>query len=173
MALLARSIRNDPFQNHKFHVFDTQGMLNLNTPTGGFSSVTIPELTIDMGEYREGLWVYSRKFPLRPHVGQVSLHKGVFLNDSTLFKMARATAEGLNYRTHLKIAHYHKTDIEGMSSRYQNQTPSREIYCYNAMMVRMRPSSDFDSMNADISLEEVDFEVEYMRLFVNGQEVTI
>lgn len=172
MALSARSIVTDPYQTHRFQVFDSENFTKLSTPSGGFNLVSLPELNIDMGEYREGTWVYSRKFPMRPHFTQISLHKGVFQNDSALYKLSRAAAEGQRYRTDIRILQYHRNDVAG-TINYANATPSREIRCYNCVCIRYRPSTDFDSLNSDVAVEEMDLDPEYFRIFLNGQEVTI
>jgi phage tail-like protein len=172
MALSARSVTTDPFQIHRFQVFDSQGFLNLSTPSGGFNIVSLPELNIDLGEYREGWWTYSRKYPIRPHFTQISLHKGVFLNDTPLYKLARSASEGQLYRTDVRIMQFHRTDVTGQIN-YIQATPSREIRCYNCVCTRYRPSTDFDAMASDIAVEEMDLEPESFRVFVNGQEVQI
>lgn len=172
MALSARTQDTDPYQIFRYQVFDDTGLTTVSSPTGGFNLVSIPEMNIDIGEYREGLWVYSRKYPLRSHFTQITLHKGVFKNDSKLYQVARATAEGQKYRTDLRIVQYHRSDVAGLSN-YATATPSREIRCYNCVCLRYRPSTDLDALGADTSVEEIDFDVESFRLFVNGQEVTV
>jgi phage tail-like protein len=172
MSATARSVNDDPYQNFRFHVYDSGGILNVTNPSGGFSSVSVPELNIDMGEYREGLWIYSQKFPIRPHFTPLSLHKGVMRNDSVLYKVAKSAVEGKLYRTDIIIKQFHRTDVTGLIN-YKNSSASREIRAYNCVPIRYRPSSDLDSQSPDISIEEMDFEVEFIRLYVNGSEVTI
>lgn len=172
MALSSRSIVTDPYQTHRFQIFDSEGFLSVTTPTGGFNLVSIPELNIDMGEYREGFWVYARKFPIRPHFTQLSLHKGIFQNDSRLYQLARAAAEGQRYRTDIRILQFHRSDVSG-TINYATAIPSREIRAYNCVCVRYRPSTDFDSLSSDVAVEEMDLDPEYVRLFQNGQEVSI
>lgn len=173
MSATARSVNDDLFQNHKFHIFDSSGFFtNLAPPAAGFSSISMPEMNFDNAEYREGLDVYSRKQTTRPHFTPLTLHKGVAKTDSNFFKSARSAAEGKTYRTDITIKQFHKTDLTGLIN-YMTATASREIRCYNCIPGRFRAGSDFDAQNADVSIEEMDWEVEYFRLYVNGKEVTV
>lgn len=170
MAETARSQSTDPFSLHRFHVIDTTGFLNLSTPAAGFNSVVTPEFSIETAEYKEGIELYRRKYPGDPTFAPVTLSKGVVKNDTSFYKWIRACAENRIYRTNLVIKHYHRDDVTGLVN-YQNANPTRELRLYNAFAVRVKPGQDLDSMASDISLEEVDIEYEYFRLFVNGQEV--
>lgn len=155
---------------NRFHVVDTEGYLNLATPAAGFNTLVNPEMTIGSVEYQEGIWTYRRKFPGEATFTPLTLTKGVVKNDTSFFQWVRACAENKAYRTNLIVKHYHRDDVSGLID-YRNSTPYREIHCFNAFPTRVKMGSDFDSMAGDVSIEDLDVEIEYFRLFVNGQEV--
>ena len=72
---MARAVDTDLYHNFRFHVVDPAGG-NLD-PVAGFRTASIPDLTVDMSEYREGVYKYTRKYPGIPKVGDCSLSKGV------------------------------------------------------------------------------------------------
>jgi phage tail-like protein len=171
MTATARSQSTDPFSMNKFHVIDTQGLLNLVSPAAGFNTCTAPELTLGIAEYQEGIEAYRRKYPGEPSFAPITLGKGVVKNDSSFFAWVLAGAENDPYRTNVIIRHYHRDDVTGLVN-YQTSVPYREMRLYNALATRVRMGSDFDSTAGDISIEDLDVEYEFMRLFMNGKEVT-
>jgi len=170
MAGTARSQSTDPFQMNRFHVTDTEGYLNLNSPAAGFNTATMPEINVGIIEYIEGLWVYKRKFPGEPDVQPVTLTKGVVKNDSSLFQWILAEVENRPYRSNLTIKHYHRDDVTGLVE-YTNAKPYRRYECNNCWPSRVKLGSDFDATSGEISIEEIEITMESFRLFVNGTEV--
>lgn len=171
MPETARSQSTDPFSMHRFHVTDSTGFLNLSTPAAGFNTCITPEMTVGSVEYQEGTFTYRRKYPGEVTFAPVTLTKGIVKNDTSFFKWVRACAENQIYRTNLIIKHYHRDDVSGLVD-YLNVNPTREIHCFNAFCTRVKMGSDFDSLSAEISIEDLDIEMEYFRLFVGGVEIT-
>jgi phage tail-like protein len=170
MTETARSQSTDPFSSQRFHVVDSSGFLNLSTPAAGFNTCTSPEMTVGSVEYQEGIYVYRRKYPGETTFSPLTLTKGIVKNDTSFFAWVRAAAENQKYRTNLVVKHYHRDDVSGLVD-YLNVNPYREIHCFNAFCTRVKTSSDFDSLSAEISIEDLDIEMEYFRLFINGVEV--
>ena len=170
MAETARSQSTDPFSMHRFHIMDTGGFLNLTTPAAGFNTLIAPEMKIGSVEYQEGVMLYRRKYPGEVSFAPVTLTKGIVKNDSTFFGWMKACAENRIYRTNLIIKHYHRDDVTGLVD-YLGATPWREIRCFNAFATRVKMGSDFDSTAAEISIEDLDIEIEYFTLFENGVEI--
>lgn len=166
----ARSQSTDPFSMHRFHITDTQGFLNVASPAAGFNTMIAPEMTVGSVEYQEGTQLYRRKFPGEVTFAPISLTKGVVKNDSSFYKWLRACAENKTYRTNLVIKHYHRDDVSGLVE-YKDEVPYREIRCFNCFATRVKMGSDFDSMSAEVSIEDLDIEIEYFRLFENGVEI--
>lgn len=171
MPETARSQSTDPFSMHRFHVTDSSGFLNLSSPAAGFNTCVAPEMTVGIVEYQEGSFVYRRKYPGEVTFAPMTLTKGLVKNDSSFYKWLRATAENQIYRTNLVVKHYHRDDVSGLVD-YINATPTREIHCFNCVPTRVKMGGDFDSLSAEISIEDIDIEMEYFRLFINGVEQT-
>jgi phage tail-like protein len=170
MAGTARSQSDDPFSMNRFHVVDTEGYLNLSTPAAGFNTCVVPEINIEVAEYKEGIWTYRRKYPGETTFTPVTFTKGVVKNDTSMFRWIMAAAENRRYRSNIIIKHYHRDDVTGLID-YRNARPYREYQCFNVVPTRVKLGTDMDSMASDISIEEMDVELEYLRVFLNGTEV--
>lgn len=170
MAGTARSTSTDPFSQHRFHVTDTEGFLNLGSPAAGFNTMVAPEMTIGHVEYQEGIQLYRKKFPGEVTFTPLTLTKGVVKNDTSFYKWCRACAENKAYRTNLIIKHYHRDDVTGMTE-YGTATAYREYHCFNCIPIRVKISTDFDSMSAEVAIEDLDVEMEYFRIKENGVEI--
>ena len=170
MAGTARSQSTDPFSQHRFHVIDSEGFLNLGTPAAGFNSLVAPEMNVGSVEYQEGIMNYRRKYAGEVTFTPLTLSKGVVKNDSSFYKWMRSCAENKPYRTNLIIKHFHRDDVNGLVD-FTTATATREIQVFNCFATRVKMGGDFDSLAAEISIEEIDIEVEYFRLFLNGTEI--
>lgn len=171
MAGTARSQSTDPFLQNRFHVVDDSGFLNLASPAAGFQTCTMPQVNIETHEYKEGLWLYRRKFVGDATFDDISMTKGVVKNDSSFLKWVMAGIMGYSYRTNITINHYHRDDVTGLLD-FTSATPYRRIILYNAIPTNTKLGSDFDSMASDTSIEECTFSYEYLKLQVNGKDVT-
>lgn len=130
---------------------------------GGFTSVVMPEATIEQVEYKEGSWLYRRKYPGDVTFSDLTLSRGVAKKNTDFYKWVRAGYLGKEYRVDLDIRHYHRSDVTNVTD-FANQAAKRVIHCYEAWASRVKPGSDFDSMSSDISLEEIDVTLEYFEL---------
>ena len=173
MATTARSQSTDFLTSHRFHVVDDGGALALNTPSAGFQSIVAPDMTVSVVEYQEGTELYRRKFAGEIQFGTLTLTKGVAKSDSSFYKWLRAAAENKNYRVNLTIKQFHRDDVSGkINYAGTDVVPVRTYVCYNCIPTRVKVSSDFDAMSSEISIEEIDVDMEYFRLFINGVEQT-
>jgi len=155
---IARSSVSDYFQNFRFHIVDTAGVGGFDI-AAGFTKITIPNLSLDAVDYREGVFIYTQKQPGIPKIGDCELTKGVAKKDSDFFKWIQKPINGgQNYRSDLVIMEYQIDDEFGI-----NGTPSRTISLFNAFPIDFKPASDLDASQNDIavttlklSLEEFD-----------------
>jgi phage tail-like protein len=161
---MARAQATDFYHTHKFQVIDDGGAGTkfLNTPAG-FNTLTIPEYTLDVVEYKEGIWTYRRKFPGDVTVSDVSFTRGVMKKDTDFFKWVVACIEGKEYRTDMTIRHLHRDDVSGLGTKdYSEVAGKRIIKLYEAMPIRVKLGTDFDSMSAEVSIQEMDVAVEHI-----------
>lgn len=159
---MARAQSTDFYHVFKFHVVDSAGRFGT---LGGFNSVTVPEMTLEVAEYKEGIWTYRRKFPGDVTISDITLTKGVVKQGTNFWKWVKDGAEGNPYRADFSIYQYHRDDI-GNLTNYIEAKPSRIIKCFDAFAIRVKPGADFDSMTSDVSIEEIDvsmerFQIEY------------
>lgn len=151
---MARAIDTDLYHNFRFHVVDPAGG-NLDT-VAGFTKATIPAISNEPVEYREGVFKWTRKFPGIPKVGECELTKGVVKKNSDFLKwMLKPINGGQNYRSDLLIQEYHISDEFGI-----NGTPSRIIRIKEVFPTEFKPSSDHDASQAEISVQTLKLAVE-------------
>jgi len=148
--------RNIPvYLNFRFHVLDPAGG-NLD-PVAGFTSVSTPDITIDVADYREGIFRWTRKFPGVQSVGDVQLTKGTARRDSDFFKWVLKVINGgvATYRTDLVVMEFHITDEFGI-----NGAPSRIMRCRECFPSMDKPMADKDATGSEVALQELTITVE-------------
>lgn len=171
---MARAAAADFLQNFRFHakveIVGTGGD-NLTTPAqdkyqteAGFNSVTQPEYTTENAEYRDGITNYTMKQPAFPTVNEVTLSRGVVLNDTTFLDWTLRVFTNEEYRADVTILHYGKEAVEGSQGGYSDPKLGREIVLYNAFPIRVKPDSDLEATATDISLKEMDVAFEYFEI---------
>lgn len=160
---MARAQTTDYYHVMKFQIVDSGAKDFIGAKTGGFNTLTMPEYTLDIAEYKEGIWTYRRKFPGEVTVSDVTMTRGAAKKDSAFHDWVVAGIEGNEYRTDLKIQHFHRDDVAGKTD-YSQSTPSRTIDLAEALPMRVKPGSDFDSLTSDVSIQELDVAIERLTL---------
>lgn len=154
---MARARTSDFYHSHEFHVVEEGGFLN---PAAGFNNVTVPEITLEMAEYREGVRTWTIKQPGYPTVDNVTMSRGVAKRDTDFYNWVITVIEGrTGYRTDLELWHFHGTDDFGLEGN-----PSRTYKLHEAFPTRVRVAADFDATSAEISLEELEVAVEQITI---------
>tara|TARA_B100001094_G_scaffold330291_1_gene395162 strand:+ start:293 stop:868 length:576 start_codon:yes stop_codon:yes gene_type:complete len=187
MAL--RNSSADYFQNFRFHVktigdadFSLEYSQDGVGPGGiaGFQSCTIPEISVDAVEYREGTFKYTRKFGGIPTFSDVSLMRGVVNTDLTFYNWIMTFLNGGRYRADIQIDHYHVVDGDVFQTSQEDSeiatTPSRSYKCFNCIPIRCKIDADLDATATDVSVSEMDFALEFFEPVVNevtNQDVTV
>lgn len=131
----------------------------------GFQSVTIPEISVEASEYREGTFKYTQKYPGPPTVSEFTLMQGVTKQNTAFHDMVMASVDGEEYRADVRIYHYQRTEMDQATSATVADD-IRRLECKECFAIRAKAMGDLDSMAGDISLAEVDlacesFEVKY------------
>jgi phage tail-like protein len=137
----------------------------------GFQSVTIPELSVEASEYREGTFEWTQKYPGPPTVSEITLMRGITKRDSSFFKMIMASIRGTEYRSDVSIYHYQRSEMS-LATSADPGTDTREIKCGECFAIRAKPAGDFDSMTGDVSLAEVDLAIEYFDILYGSESVS-
>lgn len=192
---MARMAETDFLQSMRFHVLAT--VSNVANPfrykvvTGqtsdgvdveaqaGFSAVTTPEVSVEVVEYHEGHHIYTHKFPGRPTVSDVTLSRGVAIEDTDFIRWMIQAIEGSDehtYRADLLIYHGGRAGLPraskvsldethiavgGPTRRYSiGNTPTRAYELKEAFPIRCKVAGDLDATSGDISVAELDIAYE-------------
>ena len=170
---MARAAANDFLQAFRYHVRASRAETaddplafsrKDESPGGeaGFQSATLPELTVEASEYREGTMQWTRKYPGVPTVSDCSLMRGVAKKDTAFYEWVKSSVDGKEYRADVTIYHY---DREAMGTAISgpiavSNDSVRTIECYNCFGIRAKPGSDFDATSSEVSIQECDFALE-------------
>lgn len=156
---MARAITADPFQPFRFHLLELpaeDGGAQYLEKAAGITQLTLPELTLEGGEYKTGLDFTKKKLPGPKTVGDVTFSKIIFKGQSRLLDWFNTIVQGgISYRRDLIVFHYHLSDVFDI-----NTTPSRIYKLKEAFISSIKPYPDFDPNTADAALEEVTLMVE-------------
>lgn len=177
---MARAASTDYMQGFRYHVVadNTSGTDPLQPIASerdghvgggqaGFQSVTIPELSVEATEYREGISMWTEKYPGPPTVSEITLMRGITKRDTAFFEMVMASILGATYRADVNIYHYHREEM-GMAAT--GDVSQRQISCGNCFAIRAKPNGDMDATAGDVSLAEVDLAVESFDIITDGKD---
>lgn len=153
---MARAAQDDFMQSFRFHVVENDFLSTI----AGFNSVTLPELSVDPVEFREGNRIYTVKQPGVPTVSDLSLTAGVLRTGTEIWDMVQAYLRGEEYRTQLRVKIYHHIDINGQEFSFEGDS-AKVLICNEAFVMRAKPLGDLDATSGEIMMREVDFSVEY------------
>jgi phage tail-like protein len=156
---MARAASTDPYLNYMFHVVDPAGG-NLD-PVAGFTTVSLPDVTIDVADYREGVMRWTQKFPGTQTVGELQLSKGTFRRDSDFFGWCLRVINGgvASYRTDLMVMEFHITDEFGITG-----SPSRIMLCREAFPTTVKPMADKDATASEVAIQELTITLEEVQV---------
>ncbi len=177
---MARAQSTDFLHSMKFHVdVVSAGGENLlavpGNPQAGFSNVTVPEVSVEAVEYKEGLDIYTRKYPGNPTVNEVTLSKGTAVSDSAFWHWLRTVVEGSGeYRADVDIQHFHRQDAltrlptslgsEENLTVINTDTPGRIYHLKEAFPMRHKIAGDLDATASEISIMELDLAIEHVEV---------
>jgi phage tail-like protein len=177
---MARAQKTDYLSSMRFFVDISNaqgGSVSLGTTaTGstGFQTCSTPEVAVEAVQYKEGTWIYPKKFPGMPSMSDVSLSRGVTRGDSSFWIWLKQIIEGSGeYRVDMAIKHYHRDNtLVGTSSGNSNLTnldivngkPARIYNLKEAFAIRHKVASDLDSSSSEIAIMELDVTYEYFSI---------
>ena len=181
---MARAQSSDFLQNFRFHVRATLaggagnpiGLTRPELGEAGFQSVTIPDVTFEAAEYREGIYKYTKKFAGPATFSDVSLMRGVIATDTQFYDWAMRSTQGEEYRADLEILHFSRADYPTGGGKTENvtlpDTPSRVIKCWECIPIRGKPSADMDATTGEVSMAEMDIALERFEILGgDGNEI--
>lgn len=174
---MARAKNQDFLHNFRFHVVvNALGGQTLQTNpvngqiTAGFNACSAPSATEDAVEYREGHYIYTRKFTGIPTVADITLSRGVALTDGTMWQWLKDVIEGNNeYRADVLVYHFHRDAKQATTSGSTNENMVVDttkggyvLYnCGNAFPTEHKVSGDFDATSSEVSIQELTLAMEH------------
>ena len=172
---MARAISTDFFQNFRYHARIIDG-----SPIGsqgyvfkvqaGFNTLTVPELTMDAVEYREGTTIFTMKLSGIPTFSEVTLTRGVTAADSDFWRWGQSAAKGGEYRADLQILHFSREDAFG-ANLVAASGATREYICRECVPIRVKIAADMDATSGDVSIAEFGLAVESVEMKINDETV--
>lgn len=158
---MARAQNTDFFHDHKFHVSATASSV-FPAAEGGFNTVSLPEMTVEEQEYKEGIFVYKRKYPGNPTISNTMLTRGVAEKRTNFYQWCSGVIHGNEYRTDITIWHQHRDDTASAGDKDVLESPAskRRIILRDSWCSRYKPGSDMDANSGAVSIEECEIVVE-------------
>lgn len=178
---MSRAKSTDFLHNFRFHVVvlgyginETTAQVGTlgseGTVSAGFNACSAPEVSHDAVEYREGHYVYTRKFVGLPTVADITLSRGVALTEGALWTWMKDVVDaGNEYRAKVNIYHIHRdmkgvtttTDAAGdMKIVTDGNAGYRVYHCLECFPLRYKASSDLDATASEVSVQELDLAME-------------
>jgi phage tail-like protein len=179
---MARANTADFLQNFRFHVSVVTGAGTYNplvyTDTtleaglhvsgqAGFQSVSVPDITVEATEYREGTFKYTKKFPGPPTISDVSMMRGVTKNDTAFYRWAIDTVSGGQYRCDIEIKQFSRANMPAASEAELSVIPgtsARSYVCHECVVTRAKPAGDLDATSGEVAMAECDFALEWFEV---------
>jgi phage tail-like protein len=145
---MARALNLDYFHNFRFKVLDTNKVI-----AGAFSAISIPDISIEPAEYRDGTMVYTRKQPGIVTVDNATLSRGVVKNDTQFKQWLDKCIDGdVDYRIDFTVQHIHRDKT------------TRNYKFLEAFANRVKLSSDLDASDSGIGVSEIEVVAEEIQV---------
>ena len=174
----------DPLMNFRFHVDATgvggvQKLAVPGRPQAGFVSCTVPAPTNEVAVYKEGNFVYERKYPGPPKYNEVTLSRGVIRNEGVFWNWMLQVMEGSGeYRADVAIKHFHRdTSLLGVEpvrpagtpnfTQLNFDNPAFIYHLFEAFPTSTKISGDLNSTDNNVSMTEMTLAFEYMNVEEN------
>jgi len=147
-------------------------------PDAGFSSCGTPSVSVEVAEYREGTYVYTRKYPGIPTVDDITVQGGVTRGNTTFWLWEKQVVEGQGeYRCTVEIAHFardlsyvggittaqvvagtgstRQNVLQNLTSIKSDSPPGRIYILYEAWPNNHKVASDFEATSSDVSVQDL------------------
>lgn len=130
----------------------------------GFSAITTPEITVEHVDYREGIRIYTQKYPGIPTIAEVTFSRGAARGDTAFFNWVLAAIEGAEYRTAITVYHIQRParvldrdNSDGSPIFPLADEDYAKLYkLKECSPARIKIAADMDASTGDVSIAELD-----------------
>ena len=174
----------DYLPNYRFHLLDVSfsGVPVFNV-SYGFARVSMPEISIEMKEIKEGVLEYKHYSVLSATVSPITLERGAVVFNNDFEPWCRSTISGKpNQRRNFLLVQFSDTGvplINGTDTGQGNaaaeivnqfvpifdlfaRIPARAWMLYGCLPVSYKAGSDLDALGNEISIQQVTVQPHYM-----------
>lgn len=184
---MARSAQADMYQGYHFLAYaklpDGTDLLARGADSGiegpaGFTEISIPNVSTEIAEYREGHMTYTRKQPGIVTVGDSTFSRGIARKDVSFYRWSVLAhqAKG-DFRSDVEVHQFHRAfamprtspiDSVGKGSNRLFIDPGAiagRIYYFNeAFPSDITPGGQLSSTSSDISMQEMTLTLEHLEI---------
>ena len=157
----ARTAAEDQFQNFRFRVFELDGepagVFADESPVAGFTTITTPEVTMEMSEHRTGSEKLTKKFLGPPTYGDGTMTRGLLKGDTTFYQWMQKYLTGQPFRTNLVIKVYDQTSWQ--ADGVPDEAIAEQTW-KNCIPTSLKFLGDLDASGADVNVQEATVGVE-------------
>lgn len=161
---MARSQDTDPLQNFNYYMLDVPAPaippIAFPFKTGqnaseqkllSFKSITIPEVTLETKEIREGNWPFKHVIPLGfVSTGECTIQSAITPLSLDFYLWFHQAVYGIGApRRNFTVVHTRQDKLE----------PRRIIVLEGCIPIGWKPSSTFDASSSEVSIEELTMSV--------------
>ena len=173
---MARPQSSDYLQNFRFQarVVDGADFFAFNPGAvgvegeAGFQSISFPERTFEVSEYREGTFKYTKKQAGVPSFSDVSFMRGMVFSDTGFYDWGVASLGGAEYRADIAIYVDQRANVSPGIAEKLSQGPARTLILREAFPIRDKPGGDLDATSSEIHIAEIDCAIEWFELIIQA-----
>jgi phage tail-like protein len=156
---MSRPQADDLLQSFRFRVVAVEaGFIDA---TAGFNQVTTPNITVEVGEYREGNRKYTKKQPGVPTVEAMTMQRGIALMETQFADwLLEKLLGGQPYRTDILVNVYNQQNTGEVDS----DPIARQIRGAECFPTSVKLIGDLDATSSDINLQEIEAACEEVHL---------
>jgi phage tail-like protein len=173
---LSRPLASDLLQNFKFWLIDVSLNSSLLLPVFGFSAITSPNIIYENIKIQEGNSRFPHVFQKKFEVDDITMSQGEAWSNSDFWNWVQLSIKGINTRKNLVLLHLagqilNVSPTAAIFNKGKSTSPFARInfekflgkayIINNAVVKSYKAGSDFDSMDSNVSIQQLTISYEY------------
>lgn len=183
---MARGTTKDFLQGHRFFArCNSESGLDLLQPDvadadprggwAGFNSITLPDVSVEAVEYRDGVSHFTAKQAGYPQIGDLTMQRGVIRQDTSFYDWIIRAYRGNAYRADITVLVFPAEALIGREFAGRNSLFDESL-AVKFLLKECFPTNvgawNLDATGADIIMGEGTFACEHFRLIRPGEPDT-